>query len=251
MPSPPLRTDRWRLHHQARLEFTSATSLIVTCAGRRWRLQGLGSAATRWLAGLGTWPRPAPLPADQQTARLAGWLRQQGLATVSSPTTLLVSRGYSHLRSPLAARLPVTHRRLPQPDDLAVFGGLVVLEDRGVDHAAVWALRRAGVAHIVVQLGPGLARVGSFLDEHGCAGCVVLDSPGLGPAPQSDESVPLWMADWAAIQVVLAAHRWACGVDLTPGWWWLDGRGRSEHSPVPAHPGCGVGAGAADPRLVA
>lgn len=236
----------WRLHHLARLDTSTSGPTTLSCAGRRWELHGLAPQVAQWLTSLGPWPRLLPPPDHPQAARLARWLHHQGLATRSVLTsTTLVSRGYSYLRAPVAARLSLNHLAWPQPDDLALFRGLVVLEDSEYDRTRAWLLRRAGVPHVVVELTTEGARVGAFLAARGCAGCDDLNQraqrPLLGLQPDRTRprpAVPMWMSDWAANQVVLAVRRWQAGVDLSPGWWWLDAQGLSGHRPVVPHRAC-------------
>ena len=238
--------ERWRLHHQAHVTLLAGNDVLLTCAGRRWRIQGLRADLLEWLLGLTPWPQPLLLPTGLQARRVSGWLAAGGLVTRSIPGhTTLVSRDYSCLRGPLSTRVPLIRGRLPQPDDLALHPGLVILEDSEHNRVNTWLLRRAGVPHVVAELGPEACRVGTFLAPRGCARChdlkLVSHRPllaqrtgQLGSRPE----VPEWMSDWAANQIVLAVRRWESGQDLSPGWSWLDDQGQTGHQPVKPHRLC-------------
>ena len=238
--------DRWRLHHLAHLEVLSGTELLLACAGRCWRLRGLRPELVEWLLALTPWPQPLPLPSGSQARRLAAWLDAGGLVTRSTLGQItLVSRGYSCLRGGLSTRIPVVRGVLPQPDDLALHSGLVIVEDSEHDRVATWLLRRAGVPHVVAELGADTCRVGTFLAARGCTRCHDLKSMAQRPllAQRMGQSgsrpeVAEWMTDWAANQIVLAVRRWRSGQDLTPGWSWLDALGQTGHQPVRPHRLC-------------
>lgn len=237
---------RWRLHHRARVQVLAGGDVLLACAGRRWHLRGLRPELLEWLLSLTPWPQRVPLPTGAQARRLAAWLSSGGLVTQSALwQTTLVSRGYSCLRSGLSTRIPVARRTLPQPDDLAVHPGLVILEDSEHDRVATWLLRQAGVPHVVADLGADICRVGTFLSARGCTRCHDLTSMAQRPllahrmgyaAPRPE--VAEWMGDWAANQIVLAVRRWQSGQDLTSGWSWLDTTGQTGHEPVRPHRWC-------------
>lgn len=255
MHSPDDR--RWRLHHQASIIMGAGDDAVLTCVGRRWHLRGLRPELAQWLTALTSWPQLLPLPQSPQADRVAEWLVSEGLVTRSClEQTTLVARGYSCLRGPLSARIPVQRSVLPQPDDLALHAGLVVVEGGEHDRTTTWLLRRAGVPHVVVELSAELARVGTFLAARGCTRChdmkLISRRPLLAQHPEartSRLSAPDWMTDWAANLVVLATRRWQSGQDLTPSWSWLDSQGQTGQQAVTPHRWCCAAAATAPQRV--
>lgn len=249
--------ERWRLHPRAQIGLLPGGDALLTCAGRRWRLHGLRPELVEWLLALTPWPEPRPVPGGLQAGRLAAWLLSEGLVTRSELTrTTLVSRGYSRLRGPLSTRIALVRASLPQPDDLALHEGLVIVEDGDHDRVTTWMLRHAGVPHVVAVLTAETCRVGTFLTPRGCTRCHDLKLMAQRPLLahrmgqlEPRQEVPEWMTDWAANQIVLAVRRWQSGHDLTPGWSWLDSQGQTGQQIVKPHRLCCAAVPEAPPRV--
>ncbi|MGA4507240.1 hypothetical protein ACQB6R_05950 [Propionibacteriaceae bacterium G1746] len=261
LPLSPAAKELWRLHHQAVVLGAGRPDAVAIRVGQaRWKLEGLRPATTGWLGSLGRWPTRCRAvaagvgPSDEdaaQQAALARWLLREGLATrLDTGRTLLVSHGYSQLRPGVGRHLDLDYGTLPQPDDLALHRGLVVVEGALHDPAATQLLHRCGVPHVVVELGAERCRVGAFVDAGACVHCDDLALAAQRPLLASRlllgeqrHLVPGWMVDWASNQVVLAARAWRQGAPLTPGWWTLDASGQVGHDVVLPHRSC-CGSGA-------